>query len=320
MLVRWRSKLSIIALAVLALAIAAPSLRAQSPTSNVKPDWCRQLPRPQYTNLDRVSSPDPWFEVYKVTPGVFAIYEPHQFEETISFLILGEKRALLFDTGLGISDINRVVRSLTALPIVVLNSHTHNDHVGDNWEFKDIYGMDTDFTRTNAKGSSIDAQAELIPGSVCGQLPAGFDAKPYSTRPFHVTKWIHDGDTVDLGGRVLQVIATPGHTPDSICLLDRENGLLFTGDTFYDAPIWLYRPETNLEAYVRSVERISALAPRLKLLLPSHNIPVADPSQLPKLVVAIQMVRAGAVQPVSVGDGKVHYSVNGFVFLMAAPK
>src|SRR6202451_1546569 len=121
--------LSRIAVALFALTIGAPSLRAQSPTSNVKPDWCRQLPRPQYTNLDRVSSPDPWFEVYKVTPGVFAIYEPHQFEETISFLILGEKRALLFDTGMGISNIRKVTEELTKLPVDVLNSHTHNDHV-----------------------------------------------------------------------------------------------------------------------------------------------------------------------------------------------
>jgi glyoxylase-like metal-dependent hydrolase (beta-lactamase superfamily II) len=310
---------SCIAIALFALTIAAPSLRAQS-NSNVTPDWCRQLPRPQYEPLERVSSPDPWFEVYRVAPGVFAIYEPHQFEEAISFLILGDKRALLFDTGLGIGDIKRVVTSLTSLPIVVLNSHTHNDHVGDNWQFSEIHGMDTDFTRTNAKGSTDDAQAELAPGSLCGQWPAGFDAKFYATRPFYITRWIHDGDTVDLGGRMLEIISTPGHTPDAICVLDRKNGLLFTGDTFYDAPIWLYRHETDLDAYVRSVERISALAPQLKLLLPSHNIPVSDPSQLPKLVVAIKKVRAGAVQPVSAGDGKVTYNVDGFVFLIAAPK
>jgi glyoxylase-like metal-dependent hydrolase (beta-lactamase superfamily II) len=125
---------------------------------------------------------------------------------------------------------------------------------------------------------------------------------------------------VDLGGRLLEVISTPGHTPDAICLLDRKNGLLFTGDNFYAGPIWLYRPETDLDAYVHSVERIAALVPQLHLLIPSHNVPVADPSQLPKLVVAIRKVLAGTVQPVSVGDGKVHYSVDGFVFLMTAPK
>lgn len=72
----------------------------------------------------------PWFEVYEPVPGVYAIYEPHQAEETISYLIVGDKQALLFDTGMGISDIKKTVRELTTRPIVVLNSHTHNDHVG----------------------------------------------------------------------------------------------------------------------------------------------------------------------------------------------
>ena len=314
--------LSSIAIALLVFTIAAPSMRAQSP--NTTPDWCRQLPRPEYKHLERVHTVDPWFEVYRVAPGVFAIYEPHQFEETISFLILGKKRAVMFDTGLGIADIKRVVLSLTSLPIVVINSHTHNDHVGGNWEFhgahEDIYGMDTAFTRTNAKGSTVDAQAELAPGSICGQLPAGFDAKSYATRPFHITRWIHDGEKVDLGGRELEVISTPGHTPDAICLLDRKNGLLFTGDTFYAGPIWLYRPETDLNAYINSVTKIAALAPSLHLLLPSHNVAQADPAQLPKLLAAIKKVRDGKIQPVSAGEGKVHYDVDGFVFLMAAPK
>jgi glyoxylase-like metal-dependent hydrolase (beta-lactamase superfamily II) len=315
-----KNSASWITAALFAVTIAAPSVRAQSNNSSLTPDWCRQLPRPQYKQLERVPSADPWFEVYRVAPGVFAIYEPHQFEEVISYLIVGEKRAAMFDTGMGIGDIKRVVLSLTTVPIVVLNSHTHNDHVGGNWEFSEIYGMDTDFTRINAKGSSVDAQAELTPNSICGQLPAGFDAKSYSTRPFHITRWIHDGDTVDLGGRVLQVISTPGHTPDAICLLDRKNGLLFTGDSFYAGPIWLYRPETDLDAYMHSIERIAAMALQLHLLLPSHNVPVDDPLQLPKLAAAIKKVRAETVQPVSVGEGKVHYIVDGFVFLMSAPK
>jgi glyoxylase-like metal-dependent hydrolase (beta-lactamase superfamily II) len=320
MLIRRTSKFRIIALALFALTFAIPARCAQSSTSNVRPDWCKQLPRPQYKSLERVPSADPWFEVYKVAPGVFAIYEPHQFEEVISFLILGDKRAALLDTGLGIGDIKRVVTALTPLPITVLNSHTHNDHVGDNWEFDEIYGMDTDFTRTNAKGSTEDAQAELASGSVCGQLPTDFDAKSYATRPFRITHVIHDGDTVDLGGRILEIISTPGHTPDEICLLDAKNGLLFTGDNFYPGPIWLYRPETDLEAYVQSITRIAALAPKIHLLLPSHNVPIADPSQLPKLLVAIEKVRGEAVEPFAAGNGKVTYTVNGFVFLMAAPK
>src|SRR5271165_1537197 len=143
-----------------------PPLPASTQTE--KPDWCRPLPRPEYKSLERIQISDPWFEVYKVAPNTFAIYEPHQFEEVISYLILGKDKALLFDTGMGISDIHRVVTELTKLPVIVLNSHTHNDHVGGNWQFDTIYSMDTDFTRLNAKGSVADAQDELAPGSICG--------------------------------------------------------------------------------------------------------------------------------------------------------
>jgi len=213
-----------------------------------KAAWCQKLPRPEYSKLERIPVADSWFEVYKAAPGVFAIYEPHQFEETISYLILGRERALLFDTGMGIGDLKALTSKLTTLPVTVLNSHTHNDHVGDNWQFDTVYSMDTQFTRDNSKGSKVDAQAEIAPGEICGSLPVGFDRSAYATRPWHVTKWLHDGERINLGARIIEVIATPGHTPDSICLFDRGNGLLFSGDTYYPGPIWLFRPETDLNA------------------------------------------------------------------------
>jgi glyoxylase-like metal-dependent hydrolase (beta-lactamase superfamily II) len=283
------------------------------------PDWCRALPRPEYKTLERVPVSDPWFEVYKPVPGVFAIYEPHQAEETIGYLIVGGKRALLFDTGMGISDIKKVTAELTKVPLVVLNSHTHDDHVGGNWQFDAIYGMDTDFTRKNAQGSRADAQAEITPDQVCGALPKGFEAKSYVTRPWKITSYIHDGEKIDLGGRTIEVIATPGHTPDAISLLDRANGLLFTGDTYYPAPIWLFRPETDLDAYAASIRRLAALAPQVRIVLGAHNIPVASPSVLPRLVAAFDAVRAGKVKSTPDSPGKVLYKVDDISFLMRAP-
>jgi glyoxylase-like metal-dependent hydrolase (beta-lactamase superfamily II) len=280
------------------------------------PDWCRALPRPEYKALQRIPVSDPWFEVYKVSPGVFAMYEPHQAEETISYLILGARRALLFDTGMGISDLKKVTDQLTRLPIVVVNSHTHNDHVGSNWEFQTIYGMDTDFTRHNALGSRADAQAELAPGQICGSLPPGFDPKTYATRPWRISAYLHDREKVALGGRTLEVLATPGHTPDAISLFDRTYGLLFTGDTYYPATIWLYRPETDLRAYDTSIRRLAALAPQVKVVLGAHNVPVAPPSVLPRLVSAFEQVRAGKVPATPESAGKVIYHTGGFSFLM----
>ena len=304
---------------MLALAATVFLLTSGLSAQTAIPEWCRPLPRREYKTLERVPITDPWYEVYKPAAGIFAIYEPHQSEETISYLILGGKRAMLFDTGMGISDLKKVTAELTKLPIVVLNSHTHDDHVGDNWEFDTIYGMDTDFTRQNARGSREDAQAEVTPDQICGALPKGFDAKGYVTRPWRITSYIHDGEKIDLGGRTLEVIATPGHTPDAISLLDRANGLLFTGDTYYPAPIWLYRPETDLDAYAASIRRLAALAPQVKLVLGAHNVPTAPPSVLPRLVTAFAEVRAGKVKPVPDSPGRVLYSVDGFSFLMRAP-
>ncbi|HKV25086.1 MAG TPA: MBL fold metallo-hydrolase [Candidatus Acidoferrum sp.] len=295
-----------------------PGALAESlPPQTISPDWCKNLPRPEYKSLERVLPHETWFEVYKIRPGVFAIYEPHQAEETISYLIIGTKQSVLFDTGMGIGDIHKVVRELTSRPVVVLNSHTHNDHVGGNWQFSFIFGMDTPFTRANAKGSRADAQAELAPGMVCGELPHGFNLKTYATKPWHISMFVHDGFKISLGkGHDVEIIATPGHTPDAIALLDVENGLLFTGDIYYPGPIWLFRPETNLDAYVASVKKLAALAPQVKLVLGAHNAPVADPSVLPRLMTAIENVRAGKVEGKPLEDGKVSYTTDGFTFLL----
>jgi glyoxylase-like metal-dependent hydrolase (beta-lactamase superfamily II) len=284
-----------------------------------QPEWCRALPRERYNTLQRVPLPDTWFEVYEVAHSVFAIYEPRQSEGTISYLILGNERAVLFDTGMGIGDLKKLTSELTKLPIVVLNSHTHDDHVGSNWQFSTIYGMDTDFTRQSALGSSADAQKEIAPSEICGDLPAGFDAKTYATRPWKITKYIHDGESIDLGGRALKVIATPGHTPDAICLFDQANGLLFTGDTYYPGTIWLYRPETDLGAYGKSVQRLAALAPQIKTVLGAHDFPVAPAAVLPSLVADFEAVRAGKIAATPAGPGKVRYKSGEISFLMRPP-
>ena len=297
------------------MAFSAPTLVAQTEI----PAWCRALPRTEYKSLQRVPVSDSWFEVYKVAPAVFALYEPHQAEETIGYLIVGHKRALLFDTGMGISDIRSVTAELTPLPIVVLNSHTHNDHVGGNWQFDTIDDMDTSFARKNAQGSSEAAQAEIAPDQICGALPKAFDRTTYATRPWKITSFMHDGDRIDLGGRSLTILATPGHTPDAISLLDAVNGLLFTGDTYYPGTIWLYRPETDLVAYDASIRRLAVLAPQLRMVLGAHNIPVASPSVLPRLVTAFETVRAHKVPATPAGAGKVTYQVGNISFLMQAP-
>ena len=90
-----------------------------------KDNWWDALPRPEWSAYPKIDVNDGWFEVYRIDDEIYAIYEPGQFEEVISFLIVGNDFALMFDTGLGIGNIRSVVDQLTDKDIVVLNSHTH---------------------------------------------------------------------------------------------------------------------------------------------------------------------------------------------------
>ena len=275
--------------------------------------WCDALPRPVYGTLERVPVLDDWFEIYRVADGVFAIYEPFQFQEVISYLILGSKEAVLFDTGLGIGTISRVVTQLTRLPVTVLNSHTHFDHVGGNAEFGQILAMDTAYTRTNTGGFAPKVVAgEVAAEALCRGLPPGFDAARYRTRPFTPTQLIKDGHRIDLGGRRLDVLHVPGHTPDAVALLDSAAGLLWTGDSFYEGPIWLFAPETDWRAYAASVDRLAALVPKLSRLFPAHNVAVSDPALLVRLQKAVAAIRSGQAKGREEAGGQMTFSFDGF--------
>ena len=127
---------------------------------------------------------------------------------------------------------------------------------------------------------------------------------------------MQNGEQVDLGRRELEVIFAPGHSPDSVVLLDRESGLLFTGDTFYPGPIYLFVPETDFDAYARSAAQLAALEPQIKLLLPAHNVPVAAPFYLKRLADAVQQVQHGKAKS-RVTEGHREYSFDGFSLLLS---
>ncbi len=276
-------------------------------------NWWDTLPRPEWSQYERVHVGDDWFEVYRIIDGIFAIYEPGQFEEVISFLITGEEHALLFDTGLGIGDIRSVVDQLTDLDVVVLNSHTHYDHIGGNYQFETIYAMDTEFTRERAlDGRSHAMVAEFVSrGWIWKPLPDKFVKDGYHSHPFAISKFIADGEVIDVGGRQLEILETPGHAPDSICLLDRENRILFTGDTFYLAPLYAHIEGSDFEDYARSAARLAGLAGEIDIAITSHNLPIVDGSYVVALGLAFEQIKAGTVEYV-ITDGNREYQFDEF--------
>ncbi len=282
-------------------------------------NFCERLPRPAYAAFQKHAVSNDWFEVYEVEPGIWAIYEPFQWQEVISYLIIGTDTALLFDTGNGIGNIKAIVDQLTDKPVQVLNSHTHFDHIGGNYRFEKILSVATDFSIANSKGLKSEMVAmEVSAEALCKGLPNGVTQENHQIRPFGITGQVREGDVIDIGNRKLEILQIPGHTNDSIALLDREAGFLWTGDSFYEGPIWLYFPETDLAAYKQSIARLAALAPRLKALFPAHNTPKADPAMLFEVQKAFDLVLEGKAKPVPAWEGTVTFEFEGFGFLMRA--
>jgi glyoxylase-like metal-dependent hydrolase (beta-lactamase superfamily II) len=298
--------------------VACACLLAPLAAHAVDEDWCG-LAAKERAALPKVDVGSDWYEVYAVGAGVFAISEPRQYEGVNAFLVLGTSRAVLFDTGLGVAPIVDVVRRLTDLPVTVVNSHTHFDHVGGNGAFEDVRNLDSDYSAASARGEvtgPLDAYARetLAPERVCGPLPRSVDSREYRNPVWRVTGYVEDGERLELGGRSLEVLVTPGHTPDSICLLDRANGLLFTGDTYYSGEIYLWSPETDFAEYAASVERLAAIG-QLTHVLPAHGRPVADPARLVELRAALESIRTGLASAEPGPDGRVLYRFEHFSIL-----
>ncbi len=279
--------------------------------------WWDALPRPEWAAFERLDDGEGWFEVYQVRADVLAIYEPGQFEEVVSYLILGEERALLFDTGLGIGDIHGVATTLTDKPVVVLNSHSHYDHIGGNYQFEFIYGPNHPYTRERMKGLDHDAIKEAVsPGWIWKPLPAGFDPGEFANPGYEIDEFVAEGSQIDLGGRILEVLMTPGHAPDSLCLLDRERRLLFTGDTFYPAPLYTHIPGSNFDDYRSSAHRLAAMAPLVSHLLPGHNQGLLGSEYLIRMAEAFDQVAEGGEDFV-VTDGNRQYRFENFSIIVA---
>ena len=288
--------------------------------------WYDKLPREAWSHYEKIPHPDPWFEVYKLTDNVYAIYEDGHFEEVICYLVLGEEKAVLIDTANGIGDIKSLVEGLIDLPIMVVNTHTHVDHVGGDYMFDTIAAPDTEFSREQAKnGKSKAEMGHYLEGDMVWKpFPEYFGPDDWRIHPFKVTRWLKEEDKIDLGGRVLEVIATPGHSPDSICLLDRANKIFWTGDSFYPAPIYVYSPTTSLDQFIESFAKMVKYMPYYEWVMPSHNEPRIEKHLIKECYEAAKSIKAGTAGKYTEGVAagiKVHrYDYGRFSLIVKAER
>ena len=207
------------------------------------------------------------------------------------FLLTGTERALLVDSGRNIENARDIAESLTALPITLLNTHADGDHVAGNGKF-DAFYMHPDEEPNYRRG---DRRGTILP--------------------------VREGDVLDLGGRRLEVIHLPGHTPGSIALLDRENRVLISGDPIQDGRIFMFGRFRNMPDYIRSLDHLRAWQGQFDEIWPSHASFPVYPDLIGKLRDGAQAVLDGKADswPGEIYGNRVRVFDLGFATFLCDP-
>jgi len=227
-----------------------------------------------------------WYLIKKVDDRTFIISEPKSSQKNSSFLILGSKEAILFDSGTGENKSESIIlitRSLTKLPITLLLSHFHFDHIGNISDFNRI-GMPEIQLLDNR--ISVDSLIYLTNSETLTK----------STVTLKISKFFTVEKDIDLGNRKIKILPTPGHSKESISIIDSENGLIFTGDLIYNGLLLL----DDCNAYVKSINEILENSDSKYRVFGSHGKPEVNYRQLVQIKKAIEIYFAdsSSIKPI----------------------
>jgi hydroxyacylglutathione hydrolase len=279
---RWAALISLLFLILTSLAVwRAPEIAAWR--------WFLREGKPTLISAKLVLLPplrwlDDYYVVADLGKNTFAIGEPRYGQCNFSYLIIGSTRALLFDTGPGVRNIAPIVRQLTSLPVEALPSHLHFDHTGDLARFADVALPDLPALRGQVHDGRFAFGLYQYLGFVEG----------FKRPSVHVSRWIASGSKIDLGDRNLIVESLPGHTPDSVVLLDEAANRLFAGDFIYPSEIYAFLPGADLKTYAASARRLTKLVDAQTLIYGAHGcdrLPTVDVPTL-KRADAVALTRA----------------------------
>jgi len=195
--------------------------------------------------------PSGYYQVRKIYPWLFSIYDP---DSVYCYLLIGNERALLYDTVYGIGSLPGVIKKLTDKPVTVVVSHGHSDHVNGAYQFDEAWLYEKDFELAQAAATYrpyiLEGLAE--DGQV---LPIGFDSDYYINAGVGNLKNLEIGQIFDLGGMTVEVIAAEGHTAGSIGLLVREHRVYLNSDSA-NFNTWMFLPESlSIREYIAMLER-----------------------------------------------------------------
>jgi glyoxylase-like metal-dependent hydrolase (beta-lactamase superfamily II) len=213
-----------------------------------------------------------WFQIEKIDNTTYAISEYGHWEKVHSYLLIGDSKSILIDTGLGIGNIKKAIENLTKLPIKVITTHAHWDHIGGHSLFCDIaiHNMDADWLKFGLPIPKAMVIYNIMKEPFFAVPPDDFDINQYEIYKGEPAVLLEDGDIIDVGFRRVRIIHTPGHSPGHICLYEEDRGYLYTGDLIYKGTLDAFYPSTNPLQFMCSVDKISKLS-NIKRVLPAHN-------------------------------------------------
>jgi glyoxylase-like metal-dependent hydrolase (beta-lactamase superfamily II) len=231
------------------------------------------------------------WRVEQIAPDTYALGEPANAPDNYEYLLVGTKRALLIDAGSTGQDIHPVLETLTKLPVTVIPTHLHYDHSNGLRNFSSIALLDVPETRSRVRDGMVHLSRYEYVGWYL-QDPLG---------PFRVTEWVNPDNWIDLGGREVQVLWTPGHTATSISVWDPGKKLLFSGDYMYPTSLYVFQPDSSLGAYQRTANRLLGMLPEGTVIYGAHccrnDAPVEAPwlglGDLKDLRDAVVRIRSG---------------------------
>ena len=147
----------------------------------------------------------------KINDHIYLMDDNH---ETSGYIVIGSKKAVIIDTMNGYENVYEIARTVTDLPLMVINTHGHPDHIYGNIYFEEVYIHPEDMELAHLFFQDPEFVSQT----------ASYGLKPAKMLP------INPGDMVDLGDLELEIIGLPGHSKGSICLLSKKDRILFVGD------------------------------------------------------------------------------------------
>lgn len=261
------------------------------------------------------TQPNDWFDIRRFDDGVIGIGEPGHDEDVKSYLVIGRDLALLFDSGMGVGNIKQVVEAMTDKPVLLVNSHSHWDHIGDSWRFDRVWVHEAEADDLRAGVGNERMRRALAPERLTRPLPEGIDLQTFVIPGVEPERTLHGGERIDLGDREFVVVNTPGHSPGGITLVDEANGIALVADAVYAGALYAHLDHSDPVIYRATLRRLAEMAPSLKTLYPSHNDYPLPASFLIEVNDGNESVWSGRA-PDSTENGIDRFQFDGFAILL----